>query len=566
MKSLFYTILLFLAGNIYSQIDKELTNKQYLKLQEKARAEINGNLDSALVYSDKIQKSSNIQHKIFAKSIKSYIYELKNDSLKSNECYKDAEKYLSQTSNSNEKKKLYSYLYLYKGLTLWKRNKLYDALIEYNKGKKISESINDVEQIVKFNNNISNIYKDIENYTLAIETTKETEKISKQIEYKLDNHKLLRSKSIMNLHLGVYYEGLFSQKPNRLDYLDSSKAYYVKAIFYSKNQLKNKITAQVNLANIHVKQNKLELAEKEYLAALVTANEENEEEIITNIYCNLGVFYFYKKDLKKAVFYFSKVDSIYVETSIGLTEYMKSSYFLTKIYNLQGDSKEASVYSKKYLSFFEEKESEIFKETLNINYEIFSKKNKIEIEKINRISVFQEILKKFFWAFILVTIVLLFYLFKKQKKEKEIANEKIRTLISDFKQKPKTVKTSSINIDDEKEKEIIKKLEKLEEKLYFLREDFNLQTVAKKTNTNTTYLSYIVNKNFEKTFSEYSNELKINYVIYELINNKTYQKYSTQAMAESVGFKNAISFSKSFSKRTGVTPIQFAKNLLKKEN
>jgi YesN/AraC family two-component response regulator len=97
----------------------------------------------------------------------------------------------------------------------------------------------------------------------------------------------------------------------------------------------------------------------------------------------------------------------------------------------------------------------------------------------------------------------------------------------------------------------------LEQKKYFLSKEFNQQNVAKKIKTNTTYLSHIVNTNFNKSFSEYANELKINYVIDELLNNPVYRKYSTQAIAESVGFKNAISFTKSFKKRAGVSPTQF---------
>jgi len=46
-----------------------------------------------------------------------------------------------------------------------------------------------------------------------------------------------------------------------------------------------------------------------------------------------------------------------------------------------------------------------------------------------------------------------------------------------------------------------------------------------------------------------------------MIETSIYRKYSTQAIAESVGFKNAVSFTKSFSKRTGVSPTQFAKRL-----
>lgn len=120
---------------------------------------------------------------------------------------------------------------------------------------------------------------------------------------------------------------------------------------------------------------------------------------------------------------------------------------------------------------------------------------------------------------------------------------------------------TGLNIDEEKEKEILEQLKKLELKQFYLKSEFNLQDVAKKLKTNTTYLSYVVNKNFQKSFSEYSNELKINYVINEIINNSTYRKYSTQAIAESVGFKNAVSFTKSFNKRTGVTPAQFIKEI-----
>ncbi|VXC10853.1 conserved hypothetical protein [Flavobacterium sp. 9AF] len=145
--------------------------------------------------------------------------------------------------------------------------------------------------------------------------------------------------------------------------------------------------------------------------------------------------------------------------------------------------------------------------------------------------------------------------------EKNKANQKVEKLLNEFKAN-KTIDSSfnmdhKMVIDDDKEKEILEKLKTLIDNKYFLSQDFNQQNVAKKIKTNTTYLSQIVNKNFKKTFREYSNELKINYAIQELINNPTYRKYSTQAIAESVGFKNNVSFTKSFKKRAGVSPAQF---------
>jgi len=112
---------------------------------------------------------------------------------------------------------------------------------------------------------------------------------------------------------------------------------------------------------------------------------------------------------------------------------------------------------------------------------------------------------------------------------------------------------------------ILMKLEKLEKEMYFLKPDFTQQEVAKKIKTNTTYLSYIVNKNYNTSFSSHYNELRINYVINEIINNKKFREYTTQAIAESAGFKNADSFTKSFKKKTGITPFTFINEIKKRE-
>ena len=106
----------------------------------------------------------------------------------------------------------------------------------------------------------------------------------------------------------------------------------------------------------------------------------------------------------------------------------------------------------------------------------------------------------------------------------------------------------------------------LEDKQTFLNKDFTQQYVAKKIKSNTTYLSYVVNKKFDKTFSEYANDLKINYVINKMTNDSTYRMYTTKAIAESVGFKNADSFASSFKKKTGITPYQFINEINNKKN
>ena len=190
-----------------------------------------------------------------------------------------------------------------------------------------------------------------------------------------------------------------------------------------------------------------------------------------------------------------------------------------------------------------------------------------------------DLMLRYFFTGLLIVLIAMFFYFKSKRDRKKV-NAKVNAIIEKYKLDQLNINSTevkdtfeeltdsqekkegvSINLDEEKENEILEKLIVLEKKLYYLKPDFTQQSVAKKIKTNTTYLSYVVNKKFGKSFSEYYNELKINYAINEMISNPVYRKYSTQAIAESVGFKNAVSFTRSFNKRTGVTPVQFIKRL-----
>jgi YesN/AraC family two-component response regulator len=237
------------------------------------------------------------------------------------------------------------------------------------------------------------------------------------------------------------------------------------------------------------------------------------------------------------------------------------------------------------LDNYEPFEAKLTEQALEVNYKqgVGNLTNEmISIEKKYKNDVFLSRGLKVFYVLMFVGIV---FLLIKNIRDKNKANKKMNALIEEFKaniekknnpefeiaEKEELIleheeiqlKKENVNlsIDEAKENKIVEKLLALESKHEYLNADFTLPYVAKKIKTNTTYLSYVVNKRFGKSFGEYSNELKINYVINEMITNHMYRKYSTQAIAESVGFKNAVSFAKSFRKRTGVSPAQFASNI-----
>lgn len=116
-------------------------------------------------------------------------------------------------------------------------------------------------------------------------------------------------------------------------------------------------------------------------------------------------------------------------------------------------------------------------------------------------------------------------------------------------------------IDEEKVEEILMKIQRLEDKLYFLRQDCTLHSMAKKLKTNTSYLSKIINTHLDKSFSLYINELRINYAILELKHNKRLRAYSVKGIAQEMGYKNADAFSRYFRAATGISPSVYIKKI-----
>ncbi|MCV9933672.1 helix-turn-helix domain-containing protein [Flavobacterium sp. LS1R47] len=580
MKFVKCLLFFFITSAVFSQKNSQLSSKEYALLQDKVRASANSNVDSAFVFVNRIEKSSDYSHKTFASGAKAYLYQLKEDSIKSKQYYEQAFKFLGKVKQSKEKRILNADLLNYGGLIDWRKNNLKAAFDKFEKGVTIAKKENDQIRMVKFYMNISLINIEVGNYKAAILSLKKSNEITDQLKYSFSEEKFTNYKSNINFNLGRAFEKAYGKNYSNPKFLDSAEHYYTKAILYSKNYLNTKLNSKMSLGNIYYMKNDLSNAEKVYYDVLLYSKENNLQPELFIASYNLGSLFFNIKDYDKSLYFFKKVDSIYQINKVNDLYYVNSNYYLAKIYTIKNNPQEALKYSEKYFDKFEQIQSKLDNEVQEVNFRLGNvnvRKDMEELQVKNQNKIrFWNLMVFLFVGVLLVLIVL----YVKSIKKKRETDRKVNSLIEEYKLRlelnealPESVNkdeavTESIpkmavkmNLDLEKEEEIYEKLKQLEKKHYYLNSDFTQQSVAKKIKTNTSYLSYVVNKRFGKTFSEYSNELKINYVINELITNSKYRKYSTQALAESVGFKNAISFTKSFSKRTGVTPTQFTKKL-----
>lgn len=313
--------------------------------------------------------------------------------------------------------------------------------------------------------------------------------------------------------------------------------------------------AKQALFNAQSVKNKQYILEASYLLALINKEQKRPENAINILVAELKV------------------------NQTKLPEILSKTYkLLAEANGIVGDNKMSSYYYEAY-----SKEEEKIK---NKRFSTLNKTHALSLKELNNEKTEQE-QKKWYWSIaftILFCASVLIYINNKriQKRNKRLFDDlmlKVDTYekesivkenaeikieedeVSIISNKSNEEESSVYIIDDEKVNEILKKLKSLEDQHYFLRQDCTLHNMAKRLKTNTSYLSKVVNTHLNKTFSTYINELRINYAIIELKQNKQLRAYSTKAIAQELGYKKANSFSKYFKDATGITPAVYIKNI-----
>ena len=149
-------------------------------------------------------------------------------------------------------------------------------------------------------------------------------------------------------------------------------------------------------------------------------------------------------------------------------------------------------------------------------------------------------------AFHDLIFTLMYYQFNKEKK----------VLIKDDSKSKK-----EYSIDLQLEKMVLEELKKFEKSQLYLDSTFNINKLAKKLNTNTSYLSSIINEKKGKTFKQYITELRMSHLIKIIQKDSKYKRYTIHALGEEIGYTNASSFSRSFKNYTGKTPTEYLKTI-----
>ncbi|TXI96490.1 MAG: AraC family transcriptional regulator [Chryseobacterium cucumeris] len=292
----------------------------------------------------------------------------------------------------------------------------------------------------------------------------------------------------------------------------------------------------------------------------------------------LGKSYAGLQEKEKAVGFFRKIDSLVLKTNYIYPELRDVYTYLIDYYKENGDKEKQLYYVDRFLKVDQvlDMQFRYISRELPRRYdtpELQQEKESITNELTKRKSLFYIVLSLLLISHLLFINV--YFKYKKSEKNyKKIAQDLIQSLNENKSEKNRgpeikneisaapvqTVSTENVEdkisrtISEDIAQTILKELEIFENNDQFLNKGITLGSLAKKIKTNSKYLSEIINTYKGKNFATYLNDLRIDYAISRLANDKKFRSYKIPFIAEELGYNNEQAFTLAFKKRTG-TPL-----------
>ncbi|MFC4269831.1 helix-turn-helix domain-containing protein [Polaribacter marinivivus] len=559
-KVIFLIVLLFFSN--FDLIAQEKESFYLKKIQQFTSS----NNDSLLYYSNKLKRSTDICNRIKALNFEAKAYYQMSNVNKAESILKNVLKEINDNNSDlvclkmNHLNTLNKLFWIYKNKRSYQ--KAYDVAIER---KKISESIENKNYYNAINNSINNniaIIKDLMGFHEEARNILKNNykslpdiynKLIEQNYFKDDIKKAgyyltLNQTSTLNL-IGESF--LQSSDNYKSIYLDSASYYFKESFKIAKNFAPpHKDTETV----YQLREAEVLIAKHQYKKSLELINQYSKNSKEYNTYQKINslkaICFQNLEEKDSAVKYSRKFLNNFKkqrnnkERLIAIYNILSNYYFQTE----QIDS--ARKYSEltiSELNLFNKNKTYVNKAHYLYNYNDINKLNeKILTNKRNKNLWFLTLA-----VFLIVILSYLFFNYKKKIKESSL-NKIEQDIINEKK---------DYNIDKITEDTILQGIIEFKNSKGFLDKNFTINVLAKKLGTNTSYLSYIFNQNYNQSFKQFITKLRIDYLIIILNEDTKYKNYTIKALAEEIGYTNASAFSRAFKKYMGINPSDYIKSL-----
>jgi AraC-like DNA-binding protein len=282
-------------------------------------------------------------------------------------------------------------------------------------------------------------------------------------------------------------------------------------------------------------------------------------------YFYIGKSYLALKNEDDAIANFKKIDSIFNDHSFILPELRENYEFLINHYKAKKDSEKQLYYTTQLLKADSilAKDFSYLAMKIHRDYDtnaLIEEKGKLE--KANN------------WGIILISVLavtagsLLLIILKRKKKEKRkldsylLLEEKLRN--NSYTHPDPPLVAQSIISDDKKAcvtdavtKDLLQKLQRFEEKKQFTQKGLTIQKLAIQLETNTNYLSHVINEQKGMNFNKYLGDLRIRHITCLLFDKNIYLNYTIETLAKECGIASRQNFSDLFFEINGIRPTDF---------
>jgi len=293
--------------------------------------------------------------------------------------------------------------------------------------------------------------------------------------------------------------------------------------------------------------------------------------LAARVLSNFGDFFFENKELDSATHYITLSNKIAAERSFLRT--LSANYLiLSKIAESRGEKLTASEYFRKHS---------------DINDAIFSRRIIADINQMRRVTIdykidqlmFEQYIKKqqirhrsnFLYlalsVLILTSLGLLFLFF--QNKRLNLANrllvDKNRRIIELQTDQTQSKEKAKKALSDDIQMELLERIfTVMKDESVVYDPELTIEKFADLVQSNRTYVSQVINGALKKNFREFLNEYRI-MEAQRLISEVDFSKYTFEFIVHKTGFKSRSTFNAAFKEITGVTPKFYLESVQKQK-
>lgn len=239
---------------------------------------------------------------------------------------------------------------------------------------------------------------------------------------------------------------------------------------------------------------------------------------------------------------------------------------LSKCFAALGDLDAESLYHKEYLDRMESIHNSRLSYVAELKYISDLKKE----EENRREAQLREKNQRYLIMGVVIILVIVVFASalilrqnRRLRKHNSMLFERYQNILDKTSVKDDT-KYSNIKLTNDLRKDLSERIRKvMEEADIICRQDFSLKDMAKMVDSNTTYVSRVINEDYGITFATLLSNLRVREAC-RRINEDRYTNITIEAIANNVGFKSRTAFLNAFKREVGLSPSEYIR-MAKKE-